>query len=130
MPAFPIYLNNYIGMGVAAQMENGLRLRIVLRKGVAFGPGKADLLQAIHATGSIAAAGRELGMSYSRAWLLVHAMNREFRAPLVTPAKGGAARGGASLTALGIEVLARYRALEEAAERSKEVAALRRSVGR
>jgi len=109
-------------------MDGGLRLRIVLRKGVAFGPGKADLLQAIRDAGSIAAAGRSLGMSYSRAWQLVDAMNHEVRGPLVTPAKGGAVRGGASLTELGIEVLARYRALEQAAERSKEVAALRRSL--
>lgn len=115
-------------MATPRQFGNEVRLRIVLRKGVAFGPGKADLLEAIRATGSIAAAGRKLGMSYSRAWQLVGAMNREFRSPLVTPAKGGAARGGASLTMLGDEVLARYRTLEAAAQRSvaKEIAALRR----
>ncbi len=45
----------------------GARLRVTLRKGVAFGPGKADLLEGILDTGSIAAAGRRMKMSYTRA---------------------------------------------------------------
>ncbi len=106
----------------------GARLRIVLRRGVAFGPGKAELLERIRESGSIAAAGRSLGMSYTRAWHLVESMNRAFRSPLVERTKGGAQRGGASLTALGAEVLARYRKLESAAQRAiaRELAALRR----
>jgi molybdate transport system regulatory protein len=108
----------------------GARLRLVLRRGVAFGPGKADLLEGIRDTGSIAAAGRALGMSYTRAWQLVEAMNREFRTPLVERSKGGAARGGASLTALGAAVLQRYRRIETAAQRAiaRDLAALRRSL--
>ena len=90
----------------------GVRLRVTLRKGIAFGPGKADLLEGIRDTGSIAAAGRRMGMSYTRAWGLVVAMNQEFRRPLVAPAKGGATRGGASLTDAGVDVLRRYRAME------------------
>jgi len=93
-------------------------MRINLRKGIAFGPGKADLLERIRDTGSIAAAGRQMKMSYARAWSLVGAMNRDFSAPLVRSAKGGARRGGAELTALGAEVLRRYRRMQAAAERS------------
>ncbi len=52
------------------------------------GPGKADLLAAVAATGSITAAGRSMGMSYKRAWLLVDTMNGCFREPLVIAAKG------------------------------------------
>ena len=108
----------------------GARLRLVLKRGVAFGPGKADLLERIRESGSIAAAGRSLGMSYTRAWHLVEAMNREFRAPLVARSKGGAARGGASLTELGNEVLERFRRLDAAAQRAvaRDLAALRRLV--
>jgi len=113
-------------MATARQTGGDARLRIVLRRGVAFGPGKADLLQMISKTGSIAAAGRELGMSYSRAWQLVNAMNQEFRSPLVARVKGGAARGGASLTALGREVIASYRAAQRSV--AKDVAALRRKL--
>jgi molybdate transport system regulatory protein len=106
----------------------GARLRLTLRKGIAFGPGKADLLEGILDTGSIAAAGRRMKMSYTRAWGLVSEMNKEFRSPVVESAKGGSGRGGASLTALGDEVLKRYRRMERAAARAvaADLAALRK----
>jgi len=88
-------------------------VRVMLDDEIAFGPGKADLLEAIRATGSISAAGKQLGMSYRRAWLLVDAMNRCFQMPLVETAAGGAAGGGATLSATGENVLQRYRALEQ-----------------
>jgi molybdate transport system regulatory protein len=89
-----------------------LHIRVDLVPGVSFGPGKADLLQGIAETGSIAAAGRRLGMSYKRAWSLVETLNGMFREPLVSATKGGAAGGGAALTAAGEMVLARYRAIQ------------------
>lgn len=106
----------------------GVRLRVTLRKGIAFGPGKADLLKGIRDTGSIAAAGRRMGMSYTRAWGLVTDMNAEFKRPLVASAKGGAERGGASLTATGEYVLDRYRRMQASATRavSKSLNELRR----
>lgn len=94
------------------------RLRILFGDAIAIGPGKADLLDAIAQTGSIAAGGRQLGMSYRRAWLLVETMNRSFNTPLVAAAKGGQRGGGARLTATGADVLARYRAMEAQAERA------------
>ena len=94
----------------------GLHLRVVLGAEVAIGPGKADLLQGVAETGSIAAAGRRLGMSYKRAWSLVEAMNAMFAEPLVEAAKGGAGGGGAALSPLGSAMLAAYRQLEAAAE--------------
>jgi molybdate transport system regulatory protein len=92
------------------------RLRILLGASIAMGPGKADLLDAIAATGSISAAGRRMGMSYRRAWMLVETMNKSFQAPLVHAAKGGTHGGGAALTAEGVDVLKRYRAMERKAE--------------
>jgi molybdate transport system regulatory protein len=94
----------------------GLHLRVVIEGGVAMGPGRAELLEGIRETGSIAAAGRRMGMSYKRAWGLVEAMNGAFRMPLVDAAKGGAGGGGAALTEAGQAVLAAYRRLEGAAE--------------
>lgn len=94
----------------------GTRLRVVLAPNVAVGPGKADLLGGIAATGSIAAAGRQLGMSYKRAWSLVEELNRDFETPLVSTAKGGKAGGGAGLTDLGREVLGLYRRMEAKAQ--------------
>ncbi len=76
------------------------------------GPGKAELLEHVDRCGSIAAAGREMGMSYKRAWELIGALNAMFQAPLVDSTRGGPGGGGAVLTKLGREVLAQYRAFE------------------
>jgi len=92
-----------------------IRIGIPLGDRYAMGPGKADLLEAIQATGSIAAAARSLGMSYRRAWLLVDEMNRCFITPLVAPRLGGARGGGATVTELGQEALALYRELQRQA---------------
>jgi len=94
-----------------------LRIRIVFGDDRMIGPGKAELLERIDRCGSIAAAGREMGMSYKRAWELVGTLNAMFRAPLVESTRGGPGGGGAVLTAAGREVLDLYRAFEqEAAE--------------
>jgi len=96
----------------------GLRFRVVLRPGVALGPGKADLLQAIDETASLTAAAKRFGMSYKRSWSLVQEMNRDFAEPLVETEKGGAGGGGsARLTKLGTFVLRRYRKMEKDAGR-------------
>ncbi len=87
-------------------------MRVLLGAAIAIGPGKADLLDAIAASGSISAAAKRMGMSYRRAWLLVDTMNGCFRAPLVASTRGGMGGGGARLTPLGGEVLARYRGME------------------
>ncbi len=92
-----------------------LRIRILFGEDAMLGPGKADLLEGIRSTGSIAAAGRAMGMSYKRAWLLVEEMNAAFRAPLVESVRGGARGGGARLTEAGEAVLANYRKIEEIA---------------
>ncbi len=97
----------------------GAWLKIVLGAEIAMGPGKADLLDHIIATGSIAAAGRRMKMSYRRAWLLVDEMNHMFKSPVVTTAKGGkGGGGGAVLTPLGRDVLSRYRNMQAATEKA------------
>jgi len=89
-----------------------LKAQILCGEEAAMGPGKADLLEAIDRTGSISAAGRAMGMSYRKTWLLVDAMNRCWREKLVEATAGGGAARGARLTAAGRDVLAAYRALE------------------
>jgi len=91
------------------------RLRVLLGSAIAMGPGKADLLQAIAEEGSISKAGRRMGMSYRRAWLLVESMNDSFREPLVAAARGGSGGGGARLTDFGRQALQRYRIMESRA---------------
>lgn len=96
------------------------RLRIVLTQDFAFGPGKADLLEGIRDTGSIAAAGRRMNMSYKRAWLLIDTMNRAFKEPVVETTKGGVSKGGARLTHTGEMALSCYRDMVGKAERAIE----------
>lgn len=89
-----------------------LTLRVDFGTDRAIGPGKVLLLEAIRDTGSISQAGRSLGMSYRRAWLLVDDMNRCFREPVVTAQPGGSQGGGAALTAFGEKVVRKYRTIE------------------
>ncbi|WP_430912566.1 winged helix-turn-helix domain-containing protein [Methylobacterium sp. sgz302541] len=95
-----------------------LSIRIDLGPDHRVGPGKVQLLEMIAEHGSISAAGRALGMSYRRAWMLVEAMNTGFGRPVVETQAGGKAGGGARLSAFGADVVAHYRAIERAAEKA------------
>ncbi|MEO0983168.1 MAG: LysR family transcriptional regulator [Pseudomonadota bacterium] len=97
-------------------MDAALSVRVDLPGGGRFGPGKAALLTAIDAEGSVAAAARSLEMSYPRALRLVEDLNALFGAPLIETFHGGAKRGGARLTQTGAAMLATYGALCEKAE--------------
>ena len=91
------------------------RFRITNGSTIAFGPGKADLLERIAETGSIGAGAARLGMSYMRAWSLIQTMNASFKQPVIESARGGHEHGGAVLTTTGCRVLALYRQMEQAA---------------
>ncbi|MDO7844094.1 winged helix-turn-helix domain-containing protein [Sphingomonas immobilis] len=92
-----------------------LKLQLVCGDVFAIGPGKAEVLEAIDREGSISAAGRALGMSYRRIWLLADEMNRCFENKLIETQKGGNADRGAKLTEAGRSVLNDFRALESRA---------------
>lgn len=92
-----------------------LSLRVEFQGWGAIGPGKIRLLEQIDRHGSISAAGRAMGMSYRRAWLLVDSLNRRFKKPLVTTERGGGQGGGALLTEAGRQVVRHYRNIEEKA---------------
>ena len=104
---------------MAERKKTGARvtLRVDLGTGAdsRIGPGKIALLEAIREHHSISAAGRQFGMSYRTAWLLVDAMNRLFKSPVVKTATGGKAGGGAELTQIGEELIENYRELESIA---------------
>lgn len=80
------------------------------------GPGKVSLLEGIERSGSLSAAARTLGMSYRRAWLLLHSMNEAFQHPVVELNVGGKDGGGAALTEFGLRLATDYRAFESAVE--------------
>jgi molybdate transport system regulatory protein len=111
-----------------------VRLRIDFDNGGSIGPGKIDLLESIARAGSLSGAARALGMSYRRAWLLLHSVNESFEKPAVALSVGGRQGGGAELTSFGTELIYAYRNLEtelqlQAGTRFARIA-LRRSVAK
>ena len=89
-----------------------LNVQILRGKEPAIGAGKMMVLAAIDREGSISAAGRELGMSYRRIWLLVDELNKSWIETVVETRIGGGPRSGARLTQFGRSLLAHYRAME------------------
>jgi molybdate transport system regulatory protein len=104
-------------------------IRIDFADGQSLGPGKIALLEWIDRTGSLSGAGRALGMSYRRAWLLLHAVNDSFSEPSVAFSVGGKDGGGAQLTAFGRKLIGSYRAFEASVDKlaSKSFGGLRTS---
>lgn len=109
-----------------ATKSSKLRYRVLRGNEIAIGPGKADLLEAVAESGSIAEAARLLGLSYMRAWSMLKTMNACFREPVVEKNRGGDKHGGALVTDFGRQVLKQYRQLEAKAAKAtaKESAAL------
>ena len=109
-----------------------LSVRIDIDAGGRIGPGKIELLETIHRSGSISAAGRAMEMSYKRAWDLVDDINRICRQAAVERQTGGKNGGGAVLTAFGTALVTRYRKIERDATSAarKELQALRSEIGR
>jgi molybdate transport system regulatory protein len=105
----------FLAFGRGPVAGTRLTLRVDFGSSRSIGPGKIRLLEAIERTGSISQAGRTLGMSYRRAWLLIDDMNRCFRHAVVSAKPGGSRGGGAQLTEFGAELVRDYRAIEAAA---------------
>ena len=77
-----------------------------------FGPGRAELLELIAETGSIAKAAKSMGMSYKKAWDMVNEMNTRGSKPYVISHKGGENGGGAEVTESGKKIVAAYKQIE------------------
>jgi molybdate transport system regulatory protein len=95
--------------------DTRLTFRVDFGSRRSIGPGKIRLLEAIERTGSISQAGKSLGMSYRRAWLLIDDLNQCFRDAVVSAKPGGSKGGGAALTDFGSDLVRDYRAIEQAA---------------
>jgi molybdate transport system regulatory protein len=91
------------------------RLRITCGREIALGPGKIELLALLVETESLSEAARRMNMSYMRAWLLVKAMEKCFRDPVVMATRGGKSGGGMKVTESGRRVLALYQEMDAAA---------------
>jgi len=105
-----------------------ITLRIDLEGKGSIGPGKVRLLEMIDEHGSIRRAGKQLGMSYARAWGLVRDLGETFAAPVVDASPGGKSGGGATLTPLGHTIIDAYRTAERraAVAAGKQIALLKK----
>jgi molybdate transport system regulatory protein len=95
-------------------IKGPIKLGVQIMNGAdpAIGPGKALVMEAIAHEGSISAAGRALGMSYRRIWLLAESLNADWQARVIETRVGGGKSGGAQLTDFGRDLLRAYRAME------------------
>ena len=89
-----------------------MRIRILHGTKPRLGLGRAELLERIAGTESIAQAARDMGMSYMKAWKLIQSMNGAFKEPAVEVQRGGKGGGTARLTATGAQALDLYRRME------------------
>jgi molybdate transport system regulatory protein len=86
-------------------------------RGRAFGDGPARLLEGVEQSGSLRKAAQELGMSYNKAWRILHAAEERLGFALLDRSVGGSLGGGSHLTPEARDLLGRYRAVAtEAAE--------------
>jgi molybdate transport system regulatory protein len=101
--------------------STGRYKRVDLSSGRAVGPGKIQLLEQIHKSGSIIQAGRDPRLSYRRAWLLINDLNNSFRFPVIEAAAGRSGGGGTQLTPFGRKLVQLYKAIKaEASAATRE----------
>jgi molybdate transport system regulatory protein len=80
-------------------------------RGRAFGDGPARLLDGVEREGSLRRAATELGMSYNKAWRILHAAEQRLGFALLDRSVGGNLGGGSHLTREAQDLLKRYRAM-------------------
>ena len=91
-------------------------------RGRAFGDGPARLLDGVERTGSLRKAASELGMSYNKAWRILHAAEQRLGFALLDRSVGGSLGGGSHLTPRAQDLMVRYHALAESAAEALEAA--------
>ncbi len=85
-------------------------------RGRAFGDGPARLLDGVEQWGSLRRAAQELGMSYNKAWRILHAAEQRLGFALLDRSVGGSLGGGSHLTPEAQDLVRRYRAVSTEAE--------------
>lgn len=85
-----------------------------------FGPGVANLLEAIDEMGNVKDAALSMGLSYTKAWTMLKNTKRGIGVDAVKRIKGGADGGSATLTEEGKNLLREYRAFEKKANKMLE----------
>ena len=96
--------------------------KLMIRKDelIFLGPGVEELLVNIEKEKSVKGAAEKMGMSYSKAWVIIRNAEKGAAAELVTRTHGGAGGGASELTAKGRDLLNRYIAYRNEAEKLLE----------
>jgi molybdate transport system regulatory protein len=81
-----------------------------------FGAGPIELLKGIKASGSLSAASKQMGMSYSKAWNLIKRLETHLGLSLVEKRVGGVHGGGAILTPEAVMLIERFETLSTEVE--------------
>ena len=96
-------------MSYVAPQKFHVKVR-VYNEEIAFGKGIAQILALVQRHGSLAAAYKEMGMSSSKAWKILHRAEADLGYPLLKGVSGGA-HGGE-----GEELLAKFTAFDHAVQ--------------
>ena len=95
-------------MGYIAPQKYHIKVRLYNEE-IAFGKGIAQILSLVEQHGSLSAAYKEMGMSSSKAWKILHRAEADLGFPLLKSVSGAAHGGGTVLTDEGKELLEKYR---------------------
>nr|WP_294874251.1 LysR family transcriptional regulator [uncultured Pedobacter sp.] len=89
------------------------RIWIETPTGKVLGHGRVELLERIHASGSLRQAALQMKMSYKQAWDLVQHINEHFDDSLVVLSRGGTGGGKAIVTQKGLHMIDEFKKLQE-----------------
>lgn len=88
------------------------RIWIETPLGKVLGHGRVELMERIHACGSLRQAALQMKMSYKQAWDLVQHMNTHLDEAVVVLSRGGTGGGKAIVTEKGLHVIAEFKKLQ------------------
>jgi molybdate transport system regulatory protein len=90
--------------------------------GKAFGDGPHELLRRVEIVNSLHEAARQMDMSYSKAWKLIHSMEKRLGFSLLDKKIGGRSGGGSHVTPKGKVLMKRYERFDKEARKAIEKA--------
>ena len=97
-------MKNYLKPRLMNKDENGVRVKIYI-SGHMIGAGKMELFNLVNQKGSISKAANLMGMSFSRANMLLNTIQEAFEKPVLIKNSGNK---GTKLTEFGLELLEKY----------------------
>ena len=97
-------MKNYLKPKLMNSDENGVRVKIYIT-GHMIGAGKMELFNLVNKHGSINKAAKSMGMSFSRANMLLDTIQQAFNKPVLIKGSGNK---GTELTKFGLQLLEKY----------------------